>query len=300
MRAPRFSPGILRLQPRPDEPGTIAATPRSAGSRRPHPDATVAAVRRLVEGTALNYAEIAARTGVARASICRWTRDQGWKRHLFAPRATDTVRTERASARLRARTLAARLHALAERYVRELEETPGVDLVKLGEALELMKLAKLAVKPKRRKPRPTPFVPAALASEASGQRGNARLAGTQERQSHEHVVLDPRIRGDEREFESDPPDPDAPRIGKRKAAELAADAEWLSSEAEREAARASVLEHLRASGVNLERAPQAAVEDFIESRTPPKLLPRNDPALRARGHRSRRNREHAWLLGRDK
>jgi hypothetical protein len=294
MRAPRFSPGILRLQARPDEPGSIRPIPRSAGSRRPHPDADGREVRRLVEGTALNYAEIAARTGVARASICRWTRDQGWKRHLFAPRATDTVRTERASARLRARTLAARLHALAERYVRELEETPGVDLAKLGEALELMKLAKLAVKPKRRKPRePAPSLPP-----CGGGNATPRACSPRGRETVASRRLEPG-RGDERDAESDPPDPDAPRIGKRKAAELAADAEWLSSEAERETARASVLEQLRASGVNIERAPQAAVEDFIESRTPPKLLPRNDPALRARGHRSRRNREHAWLLGRD-
>jgi transposase-like protein len=300
MRPPRFSPAILRLQARPDEPGTIVPSPRSAGSRRPHPDATVAAVRRLVEGTALNYAEIAARTGVARASICRW-RDQGWKRHLFAPRATDTVRTERASARLRARTLAARLHALAERYVRELEATPGVDLVKLGEALELMKLAKLAAKPKRRKPRNDMNHPSALAGkgDATPMIHPSPLAGEGDatpRAEGERLVASGG--GYAELVVSD--DPDAPPIGKRKAAELAAEAEWLSSEAERETARETLREELRTAGVNLDRAPRAAVEDFIESRTPPKLLPRDDPALRPRGHRSRRNREHAWLLGRDK
>ena len=104
----------------------IAQSPR--GSRRPHTDGKVAAVRRLVETTLFAYGEISARTGVGRASICRWTRDGAWARPLFAPRATDTVPRWRASAKLRRRTLASRLSALAERYVRELEASPGVDL----------------------------------------------------------------------------------------------------------------------------------------------------------------------------
>jgi hypothetical protein len=40
--------------------------------------------------------------------------------------------------------LAKRLVALADRYVRELEETPAIDLDKLGQALELWKMARLA------------------------------------------------------------------------------------------------------------------------------------------------------------
>src|SRR5438093_217078 len=160
---PNFS-SIVRLGVRPmaDEPGAVIG-PRPRGSRRPHADATVAAVRRLIEQTTLTYTEIAARSGVGRASICRWTRDGGWQRPPFAPRATDTVPSARASARLKARTLAARLRALAERYVRELEQTPGVDLDKLGEALELAKMAKLAAMGRRRR-RNTPA--------ASGQKPN--------------------------------------------------------------------------------------------------------------------------------
>ena len=72
--------------------------PRRRGSRRPHTDATVAAVRRLIEQTALTYAEIAARTGVARASICRWTRDGGWQRPLVRA-ARHRHRAERARGR---------------------------------------------------------------------------------------------------------------------------------------------------------------------------------------------------------
>ena len=135
---------------RPDEPAAVVG-PRRRGSRRPHADATVAAVRRLIEQTTLTYGEIASRTGVGRASICRWTRDGGWQRPLFAPRATDTVPSARAGARLKARTLQARLAALAERHIRELEAAASVDPERLSEALELLKLAKLAARPKRRR-----------------------------------------------------------------------------------------------------------------------------------------------------
>jgi hypothetical protein len=196
MRPPSPSP-ILRLRVQPDDTAGFAA-PRPRGSRRPHTDAVVAAVRRLIEESVLTYAQISARTGVGRASICRWTRDQGWKRPPFAPRATDTVPTARASRRLRMRTLAARLSTLAERYVRELEETPGVDLEKLAEALELMKMAKLAAHTKRR---------------------------------------------------------------------------WLFS-----------VRGLAAAGVNPNRAPKAAVDDFVSS---DELPPDDHPALRTRGVRRR-------------
>src|SRR5882672_6784501 len=93
----RPSPSIARLGVRPDEPAAMVG-PRPRGSRRPHTDAKVAAVRRLIEQTALTYGEIAKRTGVGRASICRWTNDGSWQRHAFAPRATDRVPRERASA----------------------------------------------------------------------------------------------------------------------------------------------------------------------------------------------------------
>jgi hypothetical protein len=149
MRHPLY-PSIARLGVRPDEPFAVAG-PRPRGSRRPHTDVKVAAVRRLIEQSTLTYGEIAARTGVGRASICRWTRDGGWQRPLFAPRATDTVPRARASARLKARTLAARLSTLAERYVRELEDSASVDLDKLAEALELAKMAKLAAQGRRRR-----------------------------------------------------------------------------------------------------------------------------------------------------
>jgi hypothetical protein len=230
MRPPFLSPSIVRIGVRPDEPGAVVG-PRPRGSRRPHADSTVAAVRRLIEQTVLTYREIAARTGVGRATICHWTRDGGWQRPLFAPRATDTVPSARASAQLKARTLAARLSALAERHIRELEESASVDPDKLSDALELLKMAKLAARPRRRR-RP--------AQDAAG----GSLAALQ---GH---------------------------------------------------ARARLIEDLRAAGVNVERAPPSALNDFIASREPPREESRDERALRPRGHRSKRNREHARMLER--
>jgi hypothetical protein len=225
---PPFPPSITRLGVRPDEAETFAG-PRPRGSRRPHADSKVAAVRRLVEQSTLTYAEIAARTGVACASICRWTRDGGWRRPPFAPRATDTVPSARASAKLKARTLAARLSALAESYVRELEETPGVDLDKLSAALELLKMAKLA---------------------AMGRRRRRRW----------DVVGEPRT-----------------------------GAAWMTRA---QATRAALKEMYR-GGVNVDRAPQEALDLLVDAR-----LPTDDhPALQPRrGHRSKRNRDHVRML----
>jgi hypothetical protein len=119
----------IRVTPDPPAEGPPAIDGyRPRGSRRPHIDLVVAKVRHFIEQTALTYGEIAAKTGVGRASICRWARDGGWVRPLDAPHATDRVPTPRAGQRLKLRTLAERLRNLAERYVRELEQTPGVDL----------------------------------------------------------------------------------------------------------------------------------------------------------------------------
>ena len=110
------APPTVRLSVRPDYDDPAAGVGRH-GPRQPRTDAAVAAVRRLIEQSVLNYRQIAARTGVSTGSISNWTRDGGWKRPPFAPRASDTIPTPRASAKLRRRTLAARLDALAERHV---------------------------------------------------------------------------------------------------------------------------------------------------------------------------------------
>jgi hypothetical protein len=117
---------VLRLSVRPEQrnPETIVGR---YGPRQPHTDATVAAVRRLVEQTTLNYRQIAARTGVSAGSISNWKRDGGWTRPPFAPRACDTVPVARATLKLKRRMLGARLQALAERHVRELEESAGAE-----------------------------------------------------------------------------------------------------------------------------------------------------------------------------
>jgi hypothetical protein len=147
---------IVRLRVTPDEPAEgppaiQGARPR--GSRRPHTDLVVAKVRHLIEQTALTYSEVAARTGVGRASISRWARDGAWVRPLDAPRATDRVPTARAGQKLKLRKLAERLRLLAERYLRELEESPGVDLDKLVQALQVVKMARLEAQGHRRRRR---------------------------------------------------------------------------------------------------------------------------------------------------
>lgn len=147
-------PIITRLRVLPDDPvegppAMVAERPR--GSRRPHTDARVAHVRRLVEQSTLTYSEISAKTGVGRASICRWTRDGGWQRPLFAPRATDTVPSARASQKLKLRKLAERLRMLAERYVRELEAEPHIDPDRLMQALQVIRMARLEAMGRRRR-----------------------------------------------------------------------------------------------------------------------------------------------------
>jgi hypothetical protein len=151
MRHP-FLPEIRRVRVLPVKPDAVVDS-RTKGSRRPHSDARVAGVRNLIEQTELTYSEIAARTGVGRASICRWTRDFGWRRPVFAPRATDTVPTRRAGQKLKLRLLAERLRLLAERYVRELEEAPQVDVDKLVEAIQVVKMARLEAMGRRRRRR---------------------------------------------------------------------------------------------------------------------------------------------------
>jgi hypothetical protein len=219
---PPFQASIVRigaLQPEPNGPAGMPVLRRRPGRRSLHTDATFAAVRRLIEQSVLNYRQIAARTGVSTGSISNWTRDGGWKRPPFAPRAGDTIPTARASAKLRRRTLAQRLDALAQRHVRELEESACVDPIKLGEALELLKMARLAA---RRRPR-------------------------------------------------------------RRPGELAPE----------EASRPIM--QLCIGGVDLSRAPRAAVEDFLANREPPP----KETGPRRRGRGSRRERERAWMMERE-
>jgi hypothetical protein len=155
--------------PTPDDP---CLAPGSRG--RPHSDAKVMQVRRLIETTTYSYTEISKRTGVPSATICRWCVHHKWPRPAFAPRSTDTVPRWRASVRLRRRTLEARLHEIAERWVRELEAQPGVDFAKLREALELLKLTRLAAQ--RHNPRHRPVgAPDPLAHRAARERVIADL-----------------------------------------------------------------------------------------------------------------------------
>jgi hypothetical protein len=154
MPVPRkISPVVVgvRVRPGPGEEPPRITQERPPGSRLPHTDKKVAEVRRLIENTALTYGQIRMATGVSLCSISRWARDGEWVRPLDAPRASDRVPTFRASRKLRLRKLGGRLQAIAERYVRELEETPGVDLDKLMQAVQLLRMTRLEAQSNRRR-----------------------------------------------------------------------------------------------------------------------------------------------------
>jgi len=146
-----------RLRPGPTDAVPQTPRPRDRNgrrSRRPHADAQVKAVRRLIEESTLTYSQIAAQTGVGRASISRWSRDGGWMRPFDAPRSTDRVPTWRASQRKKLRTLADRLRVLAERHVEELEKAPQVDPDRLMAALHILKIARVEAMGRRRRRKP--------------------------------------------------------------------------------------------------------------------------------------------------
>lgn len=222
MILPHIPPPIFRLRVTPDEPTQPAEGPPAiVGPRRrrgPHTDATVEAVRRLIVETTLSYREIALKTGVPKPNLTNWVRDGGWQRPLFAPRANDTVPTARAGRRLKLRKLAERLRSLAERMTRELEEAPQVDIDKLMQALQVLKMARL---------------------EAIGRRGRHRRP--------------------------------APGMSVR---------DWDS----REEAIRGALKEMRRGGVDIDRAPQEALDLVIDANVP---VEDDHPALRPRGGRKR-------------
>jgi hypothetical protein len=159
---PLFNPGfrihdaseepVLRLRIRPDvdDDGQPPIPDRPRGSKRLHTNATVATTRRLIEETTLTYKQIAAKTGASHGTVGRWAREFGWKRHIFAPRATDTVPTARAGRRLKLRMLGVKLQEVAERCVNELWSSPTVDYERLIKAMEAFKIARLMAMGSRR------------------------------------------------------------------------------------------------------------------------------------------------------
>jgi hypothetical protein len=142
----QLNSGLVRLRVTPDEPaeGPPAITeqpPLRLG--RLVSDVVLAKVRHLYEHTDLTHRQIAARTGVHHVSVSRWGRHFGWQRPPHAPRASEMVPDWRAGPQLKLRKLAVRLHALAERNVRELEEAPHIDVEILMQALQVLKMARL-------------------------------------------------------------------------------------------------------------------------------------------------------------
>lgn len=129
---------------------------RPKGCKRLHTNATVATVRRLIEQTTLTHKQIEAKTGVSAGTVGRWAREGGWKRHPFAPCASDLVPSARAGRRLKLRMLGIKLHQLAERCVDELWQSPTVDLDRLIEAMQVHRMARLTQKGRGRPGIPGP------------------------------------------------------------------------------------------------------------------------------------------------
>lgn len=143
---------VLRLRVTPDVDSGPPPIPggRPKGSKRLHTNATVAAVRRLIEETTLSYKQIAERTGVSHGTVRVWKRDSGWTRHPMAPVASETVPGARAGRRLKLRVLREKLYTLAERCVTEMWNSPTVDLDQLIAAMQVVKMAHIESMPRRR------------------------------------------------------------------------------------------------------------------------------------------------------
>ncbi|MBV9079222.1 MAG: hypothetical protein JO048_17295 [Methylobacteriaceae bacterium] len=142
------TPPVSGLIPEPSRRPSSRAAP-GAWRGRPHEEATVTAVRRMIELTCLTYGEIAARAGVGRASVCRWTRAGGWTRPQGAPLSTDLAPSAPASALRRARDLHRRALAVAERIMADLESDPNAHPDTLAAALHMLQVARLEARPKR-------------------------------------------------------------------------------------------------------------------------------------------------------
>jgi hypothetical protein len=128
------SDAVVRLRVTDDADSGLPPIPggRPKGSRQPHSNATIAAVRRMIEQTVLSHAQ---------------------------PVASDTVPGFRAGRKQKLRQLGSKLHLLAERCVTELWNSPTVDLDRLIQAMQVVKMARLEAMGNRR-PRRHPDAPA--------------------------------------------------------------------------------------------------------------------------------------------
>jgi hypothetical protein len=167
--------------------------------------------------------------------------------------------------------------------VRELEADRGVDLDKLAAALELAKMAKLAAMPRKRR--------RTLARErhdAVARMERSEIRDRSSLQNPDCAALHPGY--------ENPRDLSTPLVpAQKREARLIQEAGTQYREAYE--SPAEVLARLRAEGINFDRAPEAAVKDFIDSHRPPE----DDRHFRQRGAKSRRKREHARMFdwGRD-
>jgi hypothetical protein len=156
----------------------------------PHPPTTVAAVRFLIERSALPFRDIEAGTGVNNGTISRWVKKFGWRRHEAARPLKLDPAPERVPL---GRTLATRLRAQAERLLAEVEAAPEVDAARLREALQLLADARAeqSIRRGRRTPKPPPAEPKARRRKPSDHnRLEAALKGWSRRYARANPALE--------------------------------------------------------------------------------------------------------------
>ncbi len=90
-------------------------------ARRADAAAAMSAARKLIEGPTLSQGEIAGRLEVPATTLSTWKKREGWRRPAGAPGFTVPVASRARNPKTRRRAMVARLYALFERQMADLE-----------------------------------------------------------------------------------------------------------------------------------------------------------------------------------
>jgi hypothetical protein len=119
--------------------------------RRPHPPATLDAMRQLVTGTTLPLRVIAARTATSATTVSRQARRNGWLRPDAGFPAEHW--TPEGRRKLRRAAIAEAMVAQAERLVFQAEMNPTARARQIRDAARLVRLSRKLDEDERAKPR---------------------------------------------------------------------------------------------------------------------------------------------------
>lgn len=124
---------LSRTKPQPLRDGTRQG--------RPYPAKTVAIAQVWVENTTLPYRQVAEKTGVGPAMLCRWARQRGWVRPAGAGVGSGALAAGRAGPRRLIRLLALRAAAHAGRIGDALADAPVPEPRRIEAARDLARRA---------------------------------------------------------------------------------------------------------------------------------------------------------------